>query len=164
METEERTNMKSTIRHRITGAVLYEHPDSLHTAMEAAVAAKAYLRGANLSGANLRGAYLRGADLRGADLRWANLRGANLRGADLSGADLSGANLIDAGQDRRGYRFVAVSHDDGIRIAAGCRWFTLAEARKHWKTNAEALAKVEMIAAEAARRDWRAEHKETSDD
>lgn len=93
-----------------------------------------------------------------------NLRGANLRGADLSGADLSGANLIDAGQDRRGYRFVAVSHDDGIRIAAGCRWFTLAEARKHWKTNAEALAKVEMIAAEAARRDWRAEHKETSDD
>ena len=27
---------------------------------------------------------------------------------------------------------VAVQWDDGPRIACGCRWFTLAEARAHW--------------------------------
>ena len=70
-------------------------------ALEQAVAARAYLSGADLSGANLSGAYLRGADLSGANLRGANLRGAYLsdaylRGADLRGADLSGANLRGA--------------------------------------------------------------------
>ena len=103
------------IKHRYTGAVLYEHEPSdeqqasglaMRAALEAAVKCNtdlrgadlsgAYLRGANLRGADLRGANLSGADLSGADLRGANLSDANLRGADLSGADLSGANLSDA--------------------------------------------------------------------
>ena len=116
------------------------------------------LSGADLSYANLSGAYLRGADLRGADLRGAYLRGAdlsyaNLSGAYLRGADLRGAYLIDAGQDNRGYRFVA-RQGDPMMIAAGCRWLTIADAREHWANNLECLGKVEMIVAEATRRGW----------
>jgi uncharacterized protein YjbI with pentapeptide repeats len=119
---------------------------------------KASLYGANLREADLRGANLYKADLRGADLYKANLRGAYLRGAYLREANLLGATVIDAGQDARGYRFVAVQHDDGPMIAAGCRWLTLAEALEHWSgesTNgAECRSKIELIAAVAAQRGW----------
>ena len=83
----------------------------------------------------------------------ANLRGANLSMANLAGAYLSGANLIDAGQDSRGYRFIGVP-TNGLHIMAGCRWFTLDEAREHWQDNPEAGNKVAAIAAEADRRGW----------
>jgi len=141
--------MTYQIKHRFTGAVLFEHSD------------------ANLSDANLSDADLRGADLRGANLSDANLSGAYLRGADLSGADLrradlSGASIIDAGQDVRGYRFVAVRHDNGLRIGAGCRWFTLPEARAHWlqahdddpALRAECITKVALIESVASARGW----------
>jgi hypothetical protein len=104
------------------------------------------LRCADLRDADLCGADLSGANLRGADLRDADLSGANLRGADLSGADLLGANLSRANlhsvkgllllpvQDYRGYSWPhAVECRDGLwRIRAGCRFFTIAEARDHW--------------------------------
>ena len=107
------------------------------------------LRWADLSKADLSKANLRWADLRWADLRWANLRGADLSKANLSKADLRGANLIKADlrwadlrgaigiihppiNDPRGYRCIAVWHDDQWRIAAGCRWFTVDEGRRHW--------------------------------
>ena len=85
----------------------------------------------------------------------ADLRGANLRGADLRGADLQGAYLRDAkgyvclGTDQRGYHFYAVQWDDGWRISAGCRWFTLAEAKAHWeaKGNNDALARLAILDA-----------------
>ena len=97
------------IKHRHTGAVLYEHhlTDAQHAsglamraALDAAVECCADLRGADLRGAYLRGAdlsgaYLSDADLSGADLSGANLSGANLRGANLRGADLSGAKGAD---------------------------------------------------------------------
>ena len=101
-----------------------------------------------------------GADLRGADLRRADLRRADLCYADLSSANLSGANLrgaycrnvigyLDLGFDNRGYHFRAVLHDDGWRINAGCRWFTVAEALSHWsaKRNLDALARVDIVRA-----------------
>ena len=101
--------MKQQIKHRWTGAVLFECdvPDELESglrtrhALEAAAKADAdlsgaYLRGANLSGADLRGAYLSDADLSGANLRGAYLSGADLSGAYLRGADLSGADLRGA--------------------------------------------------------------------
>ncbi len=72
-------------------------------------------------------------------------------GANLSDADLSGANLIDAGQDARGYRFVGAFRD-GVRVLAGCRDFSVAEAKDHWAANPEALAKVALIEAVAALR------------
>ena len=134
------------------------------------------LRGANLYGADLYGADLYGADLRGADLRGANLGGADLYGANLRGADLRGANLggadlggclciIDGGQDARGHRVVGWMHDDQLMIKAGCRNFTLAEARAHWggadyledhdaATQAEMVARVGLIAAVARAWGW----------
>jgi uncharacterized protein YjbI with pentapeptide repeats len=104
------------------------------------------LRGAYLRQANLRGAYLRWADLSGADLRGADLSGADLRGADLSGADLSraylrgaylrGAGVIDCGQRSDGYQFfIHVTAKDQPMLIAGCRYFTLPEARAHWDKN-----------------------------
>ena len=106
--------------------------------------AGAYLDGANLAGANLAGAYLAGAYLAGAYLDGAYLAGANLAGAYLAGANLAGANLAGAylgaqwiiqGATRSdGYAFMLTNYkDEGVRVKAGCRNFTLVEARKHWK-------------------------------
>jgi len=102
----------------------------------------AYLSGADLSRANLGGANLRGADLGGADLSRANLGGANLNGADLGGANLNGADLggaylsgaylVDGGQRSDGYRFVGWVKDSILQIRAGCRNFSIDEARAHW--------------------------------
>ena len=99
---------------------------------------EADLREADLSEANLRGANLRGADLREANLYWADLSEANLRGANLSEANLYGADsisdrIIDGGIRSDGYRFLLTRTDPGPwRIKAGCRNFTLDEAREHW--------------------------------
>ena len=95
---------KITIKHRYSGAVLFEceAPEGLASgmrmrhALEQATAARANLRGANLDGAYLGGANLDGAYLRGAYLRGANLRGAYLDGANLDGANLDGAYLRGA--------------------------------------------------------------------
>jgi len=87
------------------------------------------LSGANLSGANLSGANLRGADLRGANLRYADLSGADLRGANLSYADLIYALPVG---DPRGYRPYATWYNDQWMVCAGCRYFTIAQAREHW--------------------------------
>lgn len=108
---------------------------------------------ADLRGADLRGADLSDANLSGANLRWADLSGADLRRADLSEADLSEADLreaegiVDVGYDPRGYRFIGVSHPEGWRVLAGCRWFTIPEAIAHWtaKGNKDALARVTVI-------------------
>lgn len=118
---------------------------------------------------NLRQANLREANLRGANLREANLSGADLSLADLSGADLSGVEVvIDGGQDRRGYRVTGWLHNGQLMVKAGCRNFTLAEARAHWggadylrdhsaATQAEMLARVELIVTVARARGWRFE-------
>ena len=98
------------------------------------------LSGAVLSGAVLRGARLSDAVLTGAVLSGADLSGARLSGAVLSGADLSGARLSRATVKRLlrratradGYEFILWECQEGFFIAAGCRWFTMAEARQHW--------------------------------
>jgi hypothetical protein len=107
---------------------------------------RADLLGANLSGANLSGANLSGADLLGANLSRADLLGANLSGANLSGANLSGANLSGANLNslkvtslaRRatrsdGYEFFLWRTDAGFRVKAGCRFFMMDEAWRHWE-------------------------------
>ena len=109
------------------------------------------LRGANLGCADLRGADLGCADLRGADLSCANLSSANLsranlRGADLSRADLSSADLggadlggqwiIQGATRSDGYAFFLqkLTADKEPMVKAGCRYFTLAQAQKHWES------------------------------
>ena len=129
-------------------------------------AASGNLGGADLSGADLCMANLSMANLRGADLSMANLRMANLRGADLSGADLAEVRaIIDGGQDARGYRVLGWLRDGQLMLKAGCRNFTLAEARAHWgradyledhdaATQAEMIARVELVVAVARAREW----------
>jgi uncharacterized protein YjbI with pentapeptide repeats len=89
---------------------------------------RAILRGANLRGADLREANLSGANLRGADLRGADLREANLREANLSGA--KGFYLLT--QTDHGYLVYATQRGSKWQIIAGCRYFSLTEARAHW--------------------------------
>ena len=76
----------------------------------------------------------------------ANLLGANLLGADLSGADLSRADLLGSNLNslkvtslaRRatrsdGYEFFLWRTDAGFRVKAGCRFFMMDEAWRHWE-------------------------------
>ena len=138
------------IKNKVTGEVIFS-PEcgSLKLCVEAAVE----------SGVNLREADLYGADLSGANLSDASLSDANLSGTNLSGANLSDANLFDAnlfdadlwranlwranlrgargiirvGPSCDGYEFFGVVRDGVTWIKAGCRWFTVKDARKHWK-------------------------------
>jgi hypothetical protein len=106
---------------------------------------RANLTGANLTGANLYGANLSDAHLSGANLSGANLSGANLSDASLFGANLSGANLSGAKVNDKtaidilrratrsdGYEFFLWHCQEGLFVAAGCRWFTIEAARQHW--------------------------------
>jgi len=94
-----------TIRHYITGAVLYETDvddtriRATRRALERASLYGASLDGARLDGARLDGASLDGARLDGASLDGARLDGASLDGARLDGASLDGASLVGASLD-----------------------------------------------------------------
>lgn len=136
--------MQYEIKNRYSGAVIYtaeieadgKTPESMKIglAMQDAILSGADLSGADLSDADLSGADLSGAKLSGADLSWAKLSGAKLSGADLSGAKLSGADhIIDLGQRSDGYQFYAQIKDGRIWILAGCRYFEMKDAVKHWK-------------------------------
>ena len=61
---------------------------------------------------------------------------AVLTRADLTDADLTDAVLTDAVLTRAtradGYEFSLWDCQEGFFIAAGCRWFTMTEARQHW--------------------------------
>jgi uncharacterized protein YjbI with pentapeptide repeats len=93
------------------------------------------LRGANLEGANLRGANLEGAYLRGAYLRGAYLRGANLEGANLEGADLGEQWIVQGPCRSDGYWFFLqkLTGDETPMVKAGCRYFSMEDARAHWQ-------------------------------
>ena len=100
--------------------------------LDGAILVGASLVGARLVGASLVGARLDGAILDGARLDGASLVGARIVGARLDGARLDGArDILDCGTPH-GWRVVVVKHKDGIRIAAGCRWFTFSAAVEHW--------------------------------
>lgn len=170
--------MKFPIKSRWTGDAIIEVDldASLDTASMAArmgaavniaIESGACLRYANLRDADLGDANLRDADLRDVDLGDANLAGANLGGANLGGANLHGAylaganlrdaDLIDGGQRVDGYRFIGWIKDGALWISAGCRDFTMDEARKHWGSTEyrdralgdEALAILDRIEATA---------------
>ena len=130
-----------TIHRCWTGAVMFtaDVEAGLSTAgLKLGAAIKIAIKaGVSLGEADLCGAYLRGADLGGADMSGAYLRGADLRGAYLRGACLNEViSLLDCGTPYS-WRIVVVRHDDGVRIAAGCRWFTFAEAVAHWRDRAD---------------------------
>ena len=66
--------------------------------------------------------------------------------------------LIDGGKDSRGYYFTGMLVAGEWRIRAGCRDFSLEEAREHWGARSasnrpDCLALVEKIAAEITKRE-----------
>ena len=95
--------VKPTIKHRYTGAVLFEGEAGMTTRkmLEKATAAKVNLSYSDLSYSNLSGSDLSGSDLRDSDLRDSDLSGSDLSGSDLSDSNLSysdlrGSNLSDS--------------------------------------------------------------------
>ena len=130
------------IKCRFSGVVRFEGEFGLmKLCAEAAVNSRADLSGADLSRANLLGANLLGANLSRADLSGANLSGANLLGANLLGANLSRAylnslkvtSLARRATRSDGYEFFLWRTDAGFRVKAGCRFFTMDEAWRHWE-------------------------------
>jgi hypothetical protein len=125
-----------------------------------AVKAGRPLRNCDLRGAQLVGLDLSGRDLSDTDLTNANLSGCKLRGANLSGAELRGVRLVDAeavdaGQDMDGGQWIAIPHDDGLRIAHGDRWMDFPTAWSETSADdAERHARLRMIHDISARRGW----------
>ena len=161
------------------GVKLYSsEASSIADLLSVAIKEDANLRDADLRCANLRDADLRDANLRDADLSDANLRGADLENANLSDANLRDADLEDAfygkGCKIREQRVTWINsvvvcdgyckslcEVDGVAwIMSGCRWFTLANARRHWahKSNrVTTFLMLEGIAAVAKSRNLREE-------
>ncbi len=125
--------MHIEIKNRFTGTVLFEGEfASLRACVEEAVRVRADLSGANLYRANLSRANLYRADLSRANLSEANLSGANLSGAKWrEGVTLKQSPVKECTRSD-GYLFRLLDCNVGWRVAAGCRFFTLEEAWKHW--------------------------------
>ena len=145
---------------RIDGTVAYESQSatSLKEAVAEAVRQGVSLAGANCSEAHFSGANFFGANFSGANFSRANcseahFSGANFFGVHFSGADFSRANFYGAnfyGAEGilhvgpvDGWDMYAVRWDDGPRIKAGCRWFTVTEARAWWGKGGESGNKPE---------------------
>ena len=81
------------------------------------------------------GRWLRGEGGKRAVLTRADLTGAVLTRARLTGVRLTGATvnrLLRRATRADGYEFSLWDCQEGFFIAAGCRFFTMAEARQHW--------------------------------
>jgi len=104
---------------------------------------RASFSGANFSGASFYGADFSLANFYGADFSLANFYGANFYGANFSRANFSGAKGILHVGPVDGWDMYAVRWDDGPRIKAGCRWFTVTEARAWWGKGGESGNKPE---------------------
>jgi hypothetical protein len=92
------------------------------------------LRGSDFSDSDLRGSNFSGSDFSGSDFRGSNLRNSDFSGSDLRWSDFRGAKgmLLLPVQDMRGYSFChAIETDSGWRIRAGCRDFSIDEAKAH---------------------------------
>jgi len=116
----------------------------------------AVLRGLDLSGLALVDFIFRKADLTGANLEDCGLHNADFTGAIMVNTIMAGteatnnADFTDAvgfahgGIDGRGHHFFGIWFDGttspwdshtlykGWMVKAGCRWFTLDQAREHW--------------------------------
>ena len=57
-------------------------------------------------------------------------------------------NIIRGGTDRRGYAFYGAHLRNGWRVLAGCRNFSAAQARRHWRKGKECRALAEEVIAQ----------------
>ena len=156
---------------RIDGTVANESQSatSLREAVAEAVRQGVALAEAHFSGANFFGVHFSGADFSRANFSRANFSRANFSRADFSLANFYGANFYGAEGILHvgpvdGWDMYAVRWDDGPRIKAGCRWFTVSEAREWWGKGGEPgnkpehgplmLAGVEALVALARAHGW----------
>ena len=137
--------IKFEVRNRWSGEVQFtaeiDCDESAYHSLKLGLAVRWGLKsGANLSGADLSGAVLSRANLSRADLSRADLSGAVLSGAVLSRAVLSGAvlsgdkikRLLAIAGRLDGHSFHAFELEaGGMKVKAGCRWFTIPEYRAH---------------------------------
>ena len=130
---------------RIDGTVAYESQSatSLREAVGEAVRKGVSLARADFSLANFYGADFSLANFYGADFSLANFSGANFSGASFYGANFFGVEGILHVGPVDGWDMYAVRWDDGPRIKAGCRWFTVTEARAWWGKGGESGNKPE---------------------
>ena len=106
----------------------------------------------------------KGVSLARADFSLANFSGANFSGASFHGANFFGVEGILHVGPVDGWDMYAVRWDDGPRIKAGCRWFTVSEAREWWGKGGAAgnkpehgplmLAGLEALLALAKNQGW----------
>ena len=146
---------------RIDGTVAYESQSA--TSLKEAVA-EAVRQGVSLAGANCSEADFFGANCSGANFYGANFSRANFSGASFYGANFFGVEGILHVGPVDGWDMYAVRWDDGPRIKAGCRWFTVSEAREWWGKGGEPgnkpehgplmLAGVEALVALARAHGW----------
>lgn len=131
------------------------------------------LAGMNLEDCNFNGANLINANLAGCDLRDAHFDRTRMTGASVIGADLRDTNFANV-EARHvdgialmgeldqwsvyGYPLKMGDNDFRLMIRAGCRHFTLAEARDHWEGNddrREIVAALHLLEVIAKNRGWR---------
>ena len=146
---------------RIDGTVAYESQSA--TSLKEAVA-EAVRQGVSLAGADFFGADFFGAHFSGANFSRANFSGANFSGASFYGVHFFGVEGILHVGPVDGWDMYAVRWDDGPRIKAGCRWFTVSEAREWWGKGGAAgnkpehgplmLAGLEALLALAKNQGW----------
>ena len=149
--------MQFDITHRFTGSVIFEADIECAEGASRGLKLGLTVRAALKARANLREADLAYANLADANLAYANLRGANLAGANLAGAK-NAPKLVGGGLRADGYRFQWI---DG-RIIAGCRDFSVEEARAHWgsadyrdaKLGAESMAIIDHMLRLVELRGW----------
>lgn len=155
------TSIKETVEAAARAGVSLEGVDLRRADLRCAYLSIANLNGANLWRANLHGAVMRATHLNGAILDEAFLQGADLGNAYLQDASLLRVDLAFVKLNRANFenalafretrlgkrgRVKTASRSDGHifslwdcmdgkwRVQAGCRWFTLPEAWRHWTT------------------------------
>ena len=125
--------MKLEIKN-FSGVVLY----SVEATSVSELLCAAVKEGANLGGAYLGGAYLGGAYLEGAN--WGP--GCKIQEQTVKWV----APLVFCDN----YCKCLCAVDDVAWIMAGCRWFTLANARKHWTGREDRITTLLMLEGIAA--------------
>jgi hypothetical protein len=127
--------MKQEIRDRWSGEIKFTAEIEANPTMPLGVRIGLAVKWAIKTGADLTGANLTRADLTRADLTRADLTGAKVHGEEIK-------RLIASASRSDGYVFYAFEMmAGGVKIMAGCRWFTPKEYRIHIRTEYPATDK-----------------------
>jgi uncharacterized protein YjbI with pentapeptide repeats len=102
--------------------------------MHGSILSKANLERAWLARTQFVFAVLEKANLHGAELMDVNFSKTNLTGTKYKGVALGRCGAVAQAKRSDMYNFQLMHCADGKwRVMAGCRWFTLPQAWKHWE-------------------------------